>query len=839
MPKAIYRLPAFRTSQESAYEGFKKQYKLLFLWSCLQWGALLIQSGFQIGEDSRIDTDHLKVEISIFVIFLVAWVLFSSFVLLCVRSYKWFRFFDLSALLGSLLITAVSLWRAKSGELHHHGDTEASSINFLLQFAEISFNLSCFLFLPRRESVRIVCFLIYILHHIFVAMVVDLKVEIAEAIRSVLFYGISAFAFGFLSWSVHKGHKVQLEEQKEFWRLSFEMIPHGIAIFERDATLIYYNQSLKKVLRKEDEFESPNVSQLKGKTVEKILQLQIALRPNVTSQQYLDGHTINNLDMVYQNETPVIQLEFKDFLTQHVSQKDLYVPIFADSTIGRKSIEIKAQRSHFKGHGDFFMVIFVDVTYRDKLAQLEDQNGFKDLLFKSVSHELRGPLNGSMMSISSLLTQDFPKDYKEVLSVSLVCQRRLLKSIDGILDLVKIGSKQFTPLLQMFDLKEVIRNSMEFFEDIMKKKGISVKLDIFSERPSPAILFSDPERLEQILYQLLDNAIKFTPPNGRLFFSAKILPLSPAPDVEEEDKFEITVGDSGCGLTPEEIGKIYALPSTGFTKSKVSENSTGACLGLSIVTHLLKKLGSGFNIQSEVSRGSSFSFRLRNFKMVQPSILLEQTNFGQLAESATVFQAHNRLSEIDSASFQPEVERWKTINYTERLSTRSPSASKCLFMKKREETEELSPLPRKYFLSKARDSTTGRQAKKLLVVDDDAFNVFALKRTLNQKDYEVLTAYNGEEALETLKVHHASVGIVFMDLNMPVMDGYAATKELKRLMKAKEISTVPIIACTAYAQESERQICFEIGFDDFLTKPINPKKLDEALRKFGNEHRVV
>ena len=832
MPKAIYRLPAFRTSQESAYEGFKKQYKLLFLWSCLQWGALLIQSAFQIGEDSRIDTDHLKVEISIFVIFLVAWVLFSSFVLLCVRSYKWFRFFDLSALLGSLLITAVSLWRAKSGELHHHGDTEASSINFLLQFAEISFNLSCFLFLPRRESVRIVCFLIYILHHIFVAMVVDLKVEIAEAIRSVLFYGISAFAFGFLSWSVHRGHKVQLEEQKEFWRLSFEMIPHGIAIFERDATLIYYNQSLKKVLRKEDEFESPSVSQPKEKTVEKILQLQIALRPNVTSQQYLDGHTINNLDMVYQNETPVIQLEFKDFLTQHVSQKDLYVPIFADSTIGRKSIEIKAQRSHFKGHGDFFMVIFVDVTYRDKLAQLEDQNGFKDLLFKSVSHELRGPLNGSMMSISSLLTQDFPKDYKEVLSVSLVCQRRLLKSIDGILDLVKIGSKQFTPLLQMFDLKEVIRNSMEFFEDIMKKKGISAKLDIFSERLSPAILFSDPERLEQILYQLLDNAIKFTSPHGNLLFSAKILSMGPASQEDKVEEVEIIIEDSGCGLTREQIAKIYAASSTGF-KSRISENSTGAGLGLSIVTQLLRKLGSELKIESEVSKGSRFSFRLKNFQTVMLHSFDQIGHSNQLEDSPMIVRTHNSLLRVDSSSFQIELEKSRTIDLREKLNTFTPSPAKLLF--KRQTVELMSPVQITRFSSDNLFAGIPKEKTKMLVVDDDAFNIFALKRILTQIDYEVITAYNGKEAIEMLKIHHSTVGMVFMDLNMPVMDGYSATRELKKLMGEKKLSKIPIIACTAYAQESERSTCLEIGFDDFLTKPINTKKLEEIIHRYGNK----
>lgn len=833
MSQNTNRLPAFKTYQESSFEDFKKSHKMFILWACLQWGALILQSSFTVFIASQSENLYVSTEITIFVLYLVAWILFIILLKMSSRSSKWHWWFEISPIFGVLLISATNLWRARSGISDQTLDEKT---DFLQRFAEISFNISCFLFLARRERVRTVCFVIYVLYNIINAAILDEIIDWIDMVRASLFYAVSSAAFGILSFALYQGHKTQLEEQKEFWRLSFEMIPHGIAIFDGNLKLVYNNQSLESVLSEFEGIDSLQSSH--SRFSKKILQLPILLRATMPSQQNMEG-AINKLATANANKSTISRLEFGEFLTQHVSQSDHYVPIFADSTVGRKSIEIKAQKATFKEHGDFFITVFVDVTDRDKIVQLEDQVGFKDLLFKSVSHELRGPLNGSMVSISSLLTQDLPQDCKEVLNTSLVCQRRLLKSIDGILDLVKINSKQFTPVLQQFDLKELIQDALAFFDDIIQKKKISTHFEIFEDHPSSVTIYSDPDRVDQMLYQVLDNAIKFTPPNGRLFFSAKILPLSPTPDVEEEDKFEITVGDSGCGLTPEEIAKIYALPSTGFTKSKVSENSTGACLGLSIVTHLLKKLGSGFNIQSEVSRGSSFSFRLRNFKMVQPSILLEQTNFGQLAESATVFQAHNRLSEIDSASFQPEVERWKTINYTERLSTRSPSASKCLFMKKREETEELSPLPRKYFLSKARDSTTGRQAKKLLVVDDDAFNVFALKRTLNQKDYEVLTAYNGEEALETLKVHHASVGIVFMDLNMPVMDGYAATKELKRLMKVKEISTVPIIACTAYAQESERQICFEIGFDDFLTKPINPKKLDEALRKFGNEHRVV
>ena len=123
-------------------------------------------------------------------------------------------------------------------------------------------------------------------------------------------------------------------------------------------------------------------------------------------------------------------------------------------------------------------------------------------------------------------------------------------------------------------------------------------------------------------------------------------------------------------------------------------------------------------------------------------------------------------------------------------------------------------------------------AYKILVVDDDAFNIFAMQTRLIQMGYSLLTAHNGKEAIEILKSDHLSVKLIFMYLNMPILSGQAATIQLKTLMANGKISAIPIIACTAYAQENEKEMCLKNGFDDFLTKPVESEELKRVLKKW-------
>ena len=816
MQKKPDQLPVFKTHQESSYEEFKKRYKMFILWSCLQWGALLSQSLLHFIH-SHLEASAARREVVISSVYLFTWILYIFLLHRSSRSYKWYQCFDFSSIFGILVICGTNLWRGSSLNFAHA--SLGSITDFSQRFAEVTFNTSCFLFLTRKLKIRLICFIIYALSNVGNAHFTDSEKNWYDIVHSLTFYSLSLCAFGVLSYTVYEGHRRQLEEQKEFWRLSFEMIPHAIAIFDSDSSLVYHNQSLAAMLQHLDESEGLNVSQMQ--LSERVCQLNVQLRAKAGSRRQ-SVHTLTNVNV---RETYDSSVKFNEFLSQHAKHRETLVPVFADCVIGARSIEIKAQKTHFKGHGDFFMVIFVDVTYRNKIAQLEDQNGFKDLLFKSVSHELRGPLNGSMMGISSLLKHDLPQDCKEVLSTSLVCQRRLLKSIDGILDLAKINSMQFTPVLRMFDLRELIQGSMSLFAEIIKKKSINIKVEIFEGHSAPVTIHSDPERIEQILYQVIDNAIKFTTPHGNVSFTAKLLPPTSAQEVgkeDNEDLVEIILEDSGCGMSQAEINKISSLSETGLSRSRVSENSTGASLGLSIVTHLLKRVGSGFKIQSEVSSGTKVSFRLKNFSESTP--LDFENNWLPLADSPTLIEIHKRPLEADSSScpFEFEREELGSLKDKPRLF---PTRQSINIFKTNENIEGISPL-----LKRLNTTENSRQSMKVLIVDDDAFNIFALESALNQMGREVLVAYNGKEAIEVLQKHHSSVEVVFMDLNMPVMNGYSATKELKKLMKMNVISSIQIIACTAYAQENERKACLEMGFDDFLTKPLNLEKLKEILR---------
>ena len=819
------RLPVFRTLKETTHDQFKKRYKLLLLWACFQWGALILQSLTELIPAIK-QNQYVEAEAIILALIVLTWVLFIVLIRKSFQSYNWFRFFDYTSIIGTLVVSACSLWRTAVRVSTE--DTHQETIENSRHFVEISFSVCCFLFLTQNKKIRSACFVVYFLYNLAFTIMFETPIDI---LTGVLFFVLTCTAFGILSTVIHESHENMLEEQKDFWKHSFEMIPHGIAIFDRTSALAYHNTSLREILKEENGGSGNPVTLDTLDFAERVMQLPVTQRRRLPTNDEHSSESILTLR----------QTDFSSFITQHVKSMQPLVPLFAECTVGNKKIEIKAQKSTLKGYGDYFTVVFVDVTYRDRLAQLEDQNGFKDLLFKSVAHELRGPLNGSMMSILPLLDTDLPKKYKESIKISLICQERLLKSIDGILELAKLNSKKFSIILQEFDLKEALDNLMRLFEDAIQKKKLKVFIELFEklDPAAPTTITSDQERVEFILYHIIDNAIKFTAPHGSVTIRAEML------SSQTDSSIRFIVTDTGCGMTKEEIAKIHELSITSFTKTKINDNSTGACLGLTMVKALLQHLGSEFEVRSAIGKGSEFTFLLKNFKKAnstdhyyEPT---RRTEGGLDSESQSpcrlLKMPEVKLDETSQFSFRQELEADEIIDVGNKFSEICESASRAVLKTKHLTTVGVEDFPR--FLSlrssafpKIRSSFKGPQ---ILIVDDDAFNIFALQTTLVQMGYEVLVAYNGKEAVDLIKIDHSAVMLIFMDLNMPVMNGYAATKELKRLMTAGMISAIPIIACTAYSQEKERELCLQSGFDDFLTKPLNGRKLAQLIKKFLEE----
>ncbi|MFJ1605131.1 HAMP domain-containing protein [Streptomyces sp. NPDC088253] len=483
----------------------------------------------------------------------------------------------------------------------------------------------------------------------------------------------------------------------------------------------------------------------------------------------------------------------------------------------------------------------------ERAEQLAVSMRYKSEFLANMSHELRTPLN-SLLILAKLLADNAESNLtpKQVEFAETIhgAGSDLLQLINDILDLSKVeaGKMDVSPtriaLVQLVDYVEAT------FRPLTAEKGLDFSVRVSPELP--ATLHTDEQRLLQVLRNLLSNAVKFTDsgavelvirPAGADVPVAIREQLLETGSLRDADAglIAFSVTDTGIGIAASKMRVIFEAfkQADGTTSRKYG----GTGLGLSISREIARLLGGEIHAQSEPGRGSTFTLYLP----LHPSELPPQ-GYGQLAPALEAGELLASEAELSGVGIETPAE---VKSYQE--TQNGPAA---LFRRRRRAlpATELRPgLPGSNGAAGASQeqwAAGGQQeaaaqprrgirfeGEKVLIVDDDIRNVFALTSVLEQHGLSVLYAENGREGIEVLE-QHDDVTVVLMDIMMPEMDGYATTTAIRRM---PQFAGLPIIALTAKAMKGDREKAIESGASDYVTKPVDPDHLLSVMEQWMRE----
>ncbi|MGA5559986.1 ATP-binding protein, partial [Streptomyces platensis] len=452
----------------------------------------------------------------------------------------------------------------------------------------------------------------------------------------------------------------------------------------------------------------------------------------------------------------------------------------------------------------------------EKAALLATSSQYKSEFLANMSHELRTPLN-SLLVLSRLLADNpdgrlSPQEVEFAVTIHRAGSD-LLQLINDILDLSKIEAGRMDVHPKALPLIKLLDYVRATFRPLTVDRGLS--FDVTVGENVPKELFSDEQRLQQILRNLLSNAVKFTSSGGVELIVQRV----PGSDFEEEslrtadDVIALSVKDTGIGISPEKLDGIFEAfqQSDGTTNRKYG----GTGLGLSISRDMAALLGGRIIAESEPGVGSTFTLYVParyTGPFPAPSPTAATRPADSTAQSGPVL-AEQLTAKPEPQRTAPAGDLFPTPADQELSSPtggHSPDGAAVTWP----ETTRL------------KDWLSGRAgevlaARRILIVDDDIRNVFALTHVLGRVGISVKYAENGREGLEVLD-RTPDVSLVLMDIMMPEMDGYEMIKAIRH---APRFADLPVIALTAKAMPGDREKAIESGANDYIPKPVDVDRL--------------
>ncbi len=420
---------------------------------------------------------------------------------------------------------------------------------------------------------------------------------------------------------------------------------------------------------------------------------------------------------------------------------------------GERLILHWTSRAFFEEDGTLrsFQAVGQDITERKAAEQAlleakhaaEAANIAKSRFLATMSHEIRTPMNG-ILGMAQLLLLGSPnaEQSKRYARVILHSGETLLLLLNDILDLSKIEAGRLSLEDGVVIPAELLHESRILFSNNAKKRGLTLRTRW--EGPETQRYRGDPHRLQQMLSNLINNAIKFTK-QGMVEVVGQVVARE-----GEKALLEFVVRDSGIGIEPEKMGLLFR-PFSQIDDSNTREFG-GTGLGLSIVHSLAQLMGGEVGVESHPSGGSRFWFRI--------------------ALEPLPAEAQSRRGDLQG----------------------TPG-------------ERLERLPQ----------LSGR----VLVVEDNPDNQQVMGLMLAQLGITMLIVSNGEIAVECVVNEEAQIDVILMDLQMPILDGYAATEQIRAWERVQQRPPIPIIALTANAFREDRERCQQVGMDDYLSKPVS------------------